>query len=138
MPFDFWFEDLLRMGSLLMYPLLSAAGIVICYRFRHLSSRLTVMLVGFALECVEWTLNLLPFLVGIYFPPFFRLAGFAGTVLVIVGLALVLSDLRRRVNTPATGSPFPRDRLPTSPRVPDLDDLSRWRDRPEGSRDIRE
>jgi hypothetical protein len=126
----------LSQGIEYLFPILSAVGVVICYAYRRLSARLNVVLIGFALEVVAWTIYLIlsrrfaddlaednVVLIAA------RFLALLSTLLVVFGFAAFLADVRRKLSPPGE-----IDRSLFTPEKESLrrleeEELARWRQR---------
>jgi hypothetical protein len=131
-------KDLLQTSLPWLFPIFQLAAAVICFTAIRASSRVVVLGIGFLFAAVAAVGNRLVFhfLVQATDGPrdFEKIGqynmilagvGLVAWVIIIVGLALVFADVRRRLDSRAGYGP-PRDR----------DDSRPWRPRQEGSHDI--
>jgi hypothetical protein len=137
--------DIMQLVNLavgLMLPLLSGVCAVLCFVHRRLSSRLMLLGAGFLLECIIGLVNRLGVFafnyfigpsLGVRFDVFFfvMLVGYVlAFTLIVMGLALSLGDIARRMRRMEYEAGDPRSRFGAEdPREP-------WQPRTEGSRDI--
>jgi hypothetical protein len=136
-------KNLLQEGMLWILPLLAFLAAVICFSASRVSGRVSLLGVGFLLEALAGLGNRLVFRFMVRGPgaPDFKtldliflvllVVHLLGSVLIVVGLATLFGDVRRRLSRSAD-----RDDYGPPPRPRPADEDHPWRDRPEGSRDI--
>jgi hypothetical protein len=133
-------EDIAGMIAPLLafaYCFLDIIGFALCYRYRHLSPRLVLVLIGFVCGGLGTLLGALPFFNKLEFQVVtaFLLAGLivhvTGLVMIVLGLSLFLADMQKQLTAP----------LRPPPGIPgeSSDDASvHWQPRFSGNRNIQE
>lgn len=142
LPDEVIFFELVKLGLQVLVPILACVGVVVCFRYRRLSPRLLIMLIGFILEAVNGTFTLMvwPILEKEYYGYIVdrnlpRLGHVISFAVIIVGLASVLADLRRKLSGL---SRLPHAAGHQEPCVPAEIDLARWPAKRTGSAEIQE
>jgi hypothetical protein len=132
------FSYLLQRWLPCFFPLLSLAGLMVCLSNRRLSPHMVLLILGFAGDLGFGLVRTLA-LTAPFLPPARLLLLFSvsiggsllSEILVVIGLAQVLADVRRRLardrQTPGNPGALPRANMP------DGEDLESWGARRQGS-----